>query len=274
MLLIGLTGSIATGKSTVSSLLKAEPYRLPVVDADVLARKVVEPGTNGYRAVLEHFAATTPDLLVQPSDSMPANGPDGKGRPLNRPALGRRVFGDSEERRRDRAVLNGIVHPAVRKEMLKEILGCYLRGHWAVVVDVPLLFESGLDRFCGLTMVVAVREPETQMKRLMGRDAHLSRQDAENRVRSQTDVRIKAQRCLERGDGKGVVLWNDGPKEDLAVQLDDAVKQMRARSPEWWSWVLLGCPPLALMVSAWRLWQNMAINRRWEESQTDAKAKL
>ncbi|KID89238.1 dephospho-CoA kinase [Metarhizium guizhouense ARSEF 977] len=274
MLLIGLTGSIATGKSTVSSLLKSTPYELPIVDADVLARKVVEPGTSGYNAIVKYFGPTTPDLLVEPSDSMPENGPDGKGRPLNRPALGKRVFGDSEQLQRDRAVLNGIVHPAVRREMFKMVLGCYLRGHWAVVLDIPLLFESGLDRFCGVTMVVAVSDPEIQMRRLMERDAHLSREDAENRVRSQADVRVKARRCLERGQGNGVVLWNDGSKDELEAKLGEAMEKVRESSPEWWSWVLLGCPPLALAAAAWRIWGNVRINRQWEESQREAKAKL
>ena len=265
MLLIGLTGSIATGKSTVSSLLSSPPHSLPIVDADILARKVVEPGTSGYNAIVKYFGPTTPDLLVEPSDSMPENGPDGKGRPLNRPALGKRVFGDSDERKKDRAVLNGIVHPAVRKEMFKSVLGCYLRGHWAVVLDIPLLFESGLDRFCGVTMVVAVSEADTQMSRLMARDAHLS----------QTDVRVKAKRCEARGEGKGVVLWNDGPREELAKSLEEEIAKMHKASPEWWSWALLGCPPLALVVAAWRFWQNVQINKRWEASQrAEVKGKL
>ncbi|KHO00765.1 dephospho-CoA kinase [Metarhizium album ARSEF 1941] len=273
MLLIGLTGSIATGKSTVSSMLKSAPYELPIVDADVLARQVVEPGTDGYKAIVKHFGPTTPDLLVEPSDCVPDNGPDGKGRPLNRPALGRRVFGDSEQLKRDRAVLNGIVHPAVRREMFKMVLGCYLRGHWAVVLDIPLLFESKLDRFCGVTMVVAVSDPEIQMRRLMERDAHLSREDAENRVRSQGDVRDKAQRCLARGEANGVVLWNDGSKDELELKLRGAVTKVKESSPEWWSWLLLGCPPLALAAAAWRIWGNLKINQQWEESQREAKAR-
>ena len=125
MLLLGLTGSIATGKSTVSALLHSEPYNLPIIDADVLARKVVEPGTSGYNAIVSYFGSTTPDLLLPSSDPLSGNsemGPTGKGRPLNRPALGRRVFGDSEERTRDRKVLNQIVHPAVRKEMGKAMV--------------------------------------------------------------------------------------------------------------------------------------------------------
>lgn len=273
MLLLGLTGSIATGKSTVSSLLSSPPHNIPIIDADLLARKVVEPGTAGYAAIVNHFASTTPDLLVEASDSMPQDGPDGKGRPLNRPALGRRVFGDTEALQRDRAVLNGIVHPAVRKEMFRAVMGCYLRGHWAVVLDVPLLFEGGLDRFCGVTMVVAVTDPEIQLRRLMARDAHLTREDAENRVRSQGDVREKAARCEARGEGNGVVLWNDGSREELSKSLNEEIAKLKARSPEWWSWALLGCPPLAVLSAAWAIWRNMRLNKAWHE-QTKRTSKL
>ncbi|KEY64338.1 hypothetical protein S7711_09604 [Stachybotrys chartarum IBT 7711] len=269
MLLIGLTGSIATGKSTVSALLSSAPYSLPLVDADVLARQVVEPGTKGYKAIVQHFGPTTPDLLVAPSESMPENGPSGKGRPLNRPALGKRVFGDSEERKKDRAVLNGIVHPAVRKEMGRLILRSYLQGNWAVVLDVPLLFESSLDRFCGTVVVVAVRDPDIQMKRLMDRDSHLSREDAENRVRSQTDVREKARRCEARGLHKGAVLWNDGTKEELQVNLDSVVTSLRKRSPWWWSWLLVAFPPFAVLSAGWAYWQNIQINKRWQQESED-----
>ncbi|ATY67376.1 dephospho-CoA kinase, putative [Cordyceps militaris CM01] len=271
MLLLGLTGSIATGKSTVSSLLSSPPHKLPIIDADVLARQVVEPGTPGYAAIIAHFAATTPDLLVEPSASMPVSGPSGRGRPLNRPALGKRVFGETEALRRDRAVLNGIVHPAVRRALLAAVLRCYARGHWAVVLDVPLLFEGGLDRFCGVTAVVAVRDPEVQLRRLMARDPHLSCEDAENRVRSQGDVREKAARCEARGEGYGVVLWNDGSREELAEQVHEAVARLKAGSPVWWSWTLLGCPPLALLVAAYRVWQNVRLNRQWHESKRASK---
>ena len=268
MLLIGLTGSIATGKSTVSSLLASPPHNLSVVDADLLARKVVEPGTRGYNAIIKHFAPTTPDLLVEASDDMPEAGPEGRGRPLNRPALGRRVFGDADERRRDRAVLNGIVHPAVRWEMFKMALRCYLRGEWAVVMDVPLLFESRLDRFCGVTVVVAVADPAVQMRRLRARDPHLSADDAENRVRSQADVRAKAARSRAGG---GVALWNDGSHADLEAQLSAAVAGLRAGSPRWWAWAQLACPPLMLAVAAWAVWRKIAARRRWEEEQAAKK---
>ncbi|KAK0386318.1 hypothetical protein NLU13_6155 [Sarocladium strictum] len=274
MLLIGLTGSIATGKSTVSSLLSSPPYSLPLIDADILARKVVEPGTRGYNAIVRYFGPTTPDLLVPSSETMPENGPNGKGRPLNRPALGKRVFGDSEERKKDRGVLNAIVHPAVRLEMVKMVLKFYLQGYWAVVLDVPLLFESKLDRFTGVTMVVAVRDPAIQMERLTARDSHLSREDAENRVRSQTDVRLKARRSEVRGAGKGVVLWNDGSRDELKAKLDAAMVELKQKNPRWWSVLLLACPPLAIAVAGWQFWQNVRINRRWAAVEEEEAKKL
>ncbi|KAL2024427.1 hypothetical protein VTK56DRAFT_8238 [Thermocarpiscus australiensis] len=274
MLIIGLTGSIATGKSTVSALLSQPPYSLPVIDADLLARKVVEPGTPAYRAIVAHFAPSTPDLLVPPGPDMPEDGPDGKGRPLNRPALGRRVFGDDPDRRRDRAVLNGIVHPAVRRAMARAVAGAYLRGCAAVVLDVPLLFESRLDRFCGAVVVVAVRDPAVQMSRLRARDPHLSEEDAENRVRSQGDVRDKARRCEARGRGRGVVVWNDGGREELALEVRRAMEEIERYSPRWWNWLLWACPPAALVLGAWTFWRNTRINRAWEEQEQRERLKL
>ncbi|KAI1661923.1 dephospho-CoA kinase [Daldinia decipiens] len=274
MLFIGLTGSIATGKSTVSSILSSPPHSLPIIDADILARKVVEPGTSGYKSIVKHFGPTTPDLLIPVSESMPADGPDGKGRPLNRPALGRRVFGNSEERKKDRDVLNHIVHPAVRKEVYRSIFRNYVKGHWAVVLDVPLLFESGWDRLSGVVMVVAVRDPEVQMKRLRQRDRHLSREDAQNRVLSQTDVRLKAKRCEARGKGKGVVIWNDGSKEELKVNIDAALAEIRKSSPPWWNWICLLVPPVGVAAGTWVYWQNIRANKKWKEMELDEKSKL
>ncbi|KAK3682634.1 dephospho-CoA kinase-domain-containing protein [Podospora appendiculata] len=275
MLLIGLTGSIATGKSTVSSLLSAPPYSLPVIDADQLARKVVEPGTPGYRAIVGYFGPSTPDLLVPVSESMPVDGPDGKGRPLNRPALGRRVFGDDPQVRRDREKLNGIVHPAVRWAMFSAALRAYLSGARAVVLDVPLLFESGLDRFCGTVLVVAVRDPAVQMRRLRERDAHLTLKDAENRVMSQGDVRVKARRCeLRGGKGRGVVVWNDGGREELGREVARAWGEIERASPAWWSWGLWACPPAAVAVAVWSFWENVRINRRWAEMEARERAKI
>ncbi|KIW63793.1 dephospho-CoA kinase [Phialophora macrospora] len=270
MRVIGLTGSIATGKSTCSQTLSSPPYSLPLVDADLLARKAVEPGTWGYRRIVSTFGPTTPDLLLPASDPLcegKENGPTGKGRPLNRPALGRRVFGNTEERIRDRKKLNAIVHPAVRFLMARAMLYYYLRGHWAVLLDVPLLFESGLDIFCSTVIVVAVSDPKIQMERLRARDPHLSPEDAENRVRSQVDVREKAARCERRNNGKkdagkGFVLYNDGSKEDLKLQIADMMQKVKSGSPRWWSLLLLICPPLMATVASWEMLWNWYARRK------------
>ena len=275
MLIIGLTGSIATGKSTVSSLLSSPPHNLPIIDADVLARKVVEPGTAGYQAIVNYFGPSTPDLLL-PADA------DGK-QGLNRPALGRRVFGDSEERKRDRTILNKIVHPAVRWEVYKSLLYYYLRGNWAVVLDVPLLFESGMDVICGTVIVVAVKDPAVQMSRLRARDPHLTAEDAENRVKSQGDVQGKVKKALYRNKAseqdtdkgsRGVIVWNDGDKADLAKEVDKAILTIQDYSPRWWAWVLLLAPPVGVAAAVWNMAINFSSQKTWDQKVRAEKAKL
>ncbi|KAF2021409.1 dephospho-CoA kinase-like protein [Aaosphaeria arxii CBS 175.79] len=270
MLLLGLTGSIATGKSTVSSLLSKPPYSLPIIDADLIARQVVEPGTAGYNAIVRYFLPTTPDLLLD----APNGSSSTKGRPLNRPALGRRVFGSGPETERDRKVLNGIVHPAVRREMYKQMVWAYLRGSWAVVLDVPLLFESGWERYCGNIVVVGVSDPAIQIQRLRNRDSHLTEEDAKNRVMSQGDVREKAKRVLRRGKGRGVVVWNDGGKEELEREVQRVMQEVRRASPAWWTFLCWVVPPLGVASGLLSWWKMKRVQESWEEEQRKEKAKL
>lgn len=297
MLLIGLTGSIATGKSTVSALLTSPPYSLPLIDADLLARKAVEPGTTGYERIVQYFGPSTPDLLVSDGGGQVGGEGEkkeegkekGEGRarpaPLNRAALGRRVFGDSEEKKRDRKVLNGIIHPAVRWEIYRSLLHHYVRGRWAVVLDVPLLFESGLDLVCGTVVVVAVGDAEVQMQRLLDRDrgqgGGMTRDEAEGRVRSQWDVRDKARRCEARkwGDGdkggvRGLVIWNDGDKAQLKETVSAVMDKISKGSPRWWSWICLLVPPVGFTAAAWQMARNLMDRSAWERRQTTEKAKL
>ncbi|SAM06886.1 hypothetical protein [Absidia glauca] len=132
MKLVGLTGGIASGKSTVSRLLQEQ--QVPIIDADKIAREVVEPGRRANRQIREHFGD---EVFL----------PDGH---LDRPKLGDIIFTDPSKRK----ILNACVHPAVRLEMLKQVLYHWLSGAKVVVLDVPLLFESKLDRFVGTTVVV------------------------------------------------------------------------------------------------------------------------
>ena len=274
MLVIGLTGSIATGKSTVSALLSQPPYSLPIVDADVLAREVVAPGTRGHRAVVDTFLSSTPDLLLPPSPGKPEPRSPYE-RPLDRAALGRRVFGGTPDATAARAKLNAIVHPAVRRAMLAATLRAHARGAWAVVLDVPLLFEAGLDALCGCAVVVGVRDPEVQIRRLLARDAGrgLGEREARDRVASQGDVSGKVARARARGAGWGEVVWNDAGRQELEREVEALVGRLRAGSPRWWARVLWWAPPLAVVVAAWCVLRGWWARRSFERRRED-KAKL
>ena len=123
-------------------------------------------------------------------------------------------------------------------------------------------------------MVVAVSDPEIQMKRLRERDTHLTEEDARNRVLSQGDVREKARRCEARGEGWGVVVWNDGGMEELKQEVDSCMRGIQRASPRWWAWLLLLVPPFAGLVGVWTYWRNLKANKAWREAELRQKAKL
>ena len=169
---------------------------------------------------------------------------------------------------RDRAVLNSIVHPAVRRAMALAMLRHYGAGQRAVVLDVPLLFESGLDVFCGVVVVVGVRDPAVQLGRLLARDREkggsLTEREARERVESQGGVEGKVERVRARGEGWGEVVWNDGGREALRGELDRVMRGVKAGSPDWWGTLLWLCPPLAATVAAWGLWNGVRARRAYE----------
>lgn len=178
---VGLTGGIASGKTTVADLLAARGAVL--VDSDVLAREVVEPGTPGLAAVVERFGR---GVLA----------PDGR---LDRPALGRLVFGRE-----------GIVHPAVRARAAE--LEAAAGPDRVVVHVIPLLVETGQAGSFDLVVVVDV-DPAVQRARLLARDGL---DDAA------VDARIAAQASREqRLAAADVVVDNSGSREDLVRHVDD-----------------------------------------------------
>ena len=186
MLRIGLTGGIGSGKSTVARLL-AERGAV-VVDADRIAREVVEPGTPGLAAVTGAFGRGV----------LTADGA------LDRPALAAIVFADPEARGR----LDGIVHPLVRARAAELIAA--VPPDAVVVQDVPLLVETGQAASYDLVVVVET-ELETRLARLVARG--LTEQDARARIASQaTDAQRRAV--------ADVVLDNSGTPEELAAQVD------------------------------------------------------
>ena len=132
MKVIGLTGSIATGKSTVSKQLSEK--NIPIVDADLIAREVVKPGQPALKQIAKTFGS---EVLL----------PDGS---LNREKLGSIVFKEPESRKK----LNKITHPYIRLEMLRQLLWVFLMGNRIVIMDTPLLLESGINRWVHLVVVV------------------------------------------------------------------------------------------------------------------------
>lgn len=185
VLRIGLTGGIGSGKSTVSALLAARGA--VVVDADRIAREVVEPGTPGLAQVVESFG----------DDVLTADGA------LDRPALAAVVFSDPAARAR----LDGIVHPLVRARSA-ELVAAAPEG--AVLVnDVPLLVETGQAGSYDLVLVVEA-DPEIRVRRLVGRG--LTEEDARARIAAQASDE-------QRRAVADVVLDNSGTPEQLADQV-------------------------------------------------------
>ncbi|MCP8967419.1 dephospho-CoA kinase [Ectobacillus ponti] len=187
-LVVGLTGGIASGKSTVSAMLREQG--IPVVDADVIAREVVEPGKPAYRGIAAAFGE---DILL------PGGG-------IDRAKLGGIIFHDAGKRQE----LNSIVHPAVRAEMLAQKEAYIREGRGIVVLDIPLLFESKLEYLADRILLVYVDE-ETQLQRLMQRN-RLSEEEAKARIASQMPL---AQKIVMADH----VINNNGPLMDTKAQL-------------------------------------------------------
>ena len=185
---VGLTGGIASGKSTVSRMLRE--LGVDVIDADALAREVVEPGTPG----LQQVAARFPGVVGQ----------DGQ---LDRARLAARVFFDPAER----AALNAILHPLIQEEFRRRTAALEQQGKPLVVYDAALLIENGLHQRMDAVVVVNAPE-EVQRQRLMERSG-LSREEADARIASQMPLREKVQHATW-------VVDNGGGLESTRVQVE------------------------------------------------------
>jgi dephospho-CoA kinase len=202
---IGLTGGIATGKSTVARLL-AERFQLPVLDADQHAREALAAGSEGAVAVLEHFG----ERVRAPAAS------DSPEPVIDRAALGRIVFADPVERR----WLEELVHPLVRARFAVELER--LRKEPVVVLMIPLLFEAGLESLCSEVWLVDCDEQE-QLRRLMARDG-LDAEEAGARIRCQWPLARK--RPLA-----DAVIDNSRSPSELLSQLNDLLRSSHTRVP-------------------------------------------
>ncbi|GAA0333338.1 dephospho-CoA kinase [Bacillus carboniphilus] len=191
---IGITGGISSGKSTVSQMLR--DWGFTVIDADVQAKKVVEPNEQAYNEIIQEFGK---EILL----------PNGH---INRAKLGEIIFNDQAKREK----LNSIVHPAVRKNMLRLKEEAFANGEKTVFMDIPLLYESKLTHFVEKVMVVYV-EPEVQLRRLMERN-HFTEEEARSRIRSQLPLDDKKKWA-------DAVIDNNGSVDETKAQLEQILKE-------------------------------------------------
>ena len=185
---IGLTGGIASGKTTVANLFKQQ-FKIDIVDADIVAREVVEPGTPGLNAIIEHFGTD----IVRDDQT------------LDRAKLREKIFSNPEEK----AWVNGLLHPMIREKMIEDLE--QVTSDYALLV-VPLLIENKLDSLCDRVLVVDV-DPQTQISRTVKRD-NVSEEQAKAILASQAS---REQRLALADD----VVKNNPDDPDLLLQITD-----------------------------------------------------
>ena len=181
MKIVGLTGGISSGKSTVSSYLKQ--LKIPVIDADEVARKVVEPNSQGAIEIRKAFGS---DVFEE----------DGS---LNRQKLGALIFSNAENRQK----LDELLQPLIKIMILDEIEEYRQKGETMIVLDLPLLFEKHYEKLCEEIIVVYVPR-ELQLERLMKRNQY-TKQEALSRIDSQLSIEEKRKRATVLLDNQGTV---------------------------------------------------------------------
>jgi len=183
---IGVTGGIGSGKSAATA--EFEKLGITIVDADIVARQVVMPGSLCLQVIAEHFGS---ELLTEKGE-------------LDRKALRQRVFSNSE----DKEWLNNLLHPAIREEILTQL---ELAKSPYVILSAPLLLENGLEKYCQRVLVVDVPET-TQLQRTIQRD---------DSPKEQVEAIMKAQLSRdERRQRADDILDNDGTIENLQRQVN------------------------------------------------------
>ena len=197
MLQLALTGNIASGKSTVAALLAS--HGATIIDADVLAREAVLPGTTALAAIVDRFGSAV----------LQADGT------LDRPALRHQVIRDPVARE----ALNAIVHPAVSRLRDARLADARQRGDAVVISDIPLLFEVGLEQ--GFDGVILVEAPELERLGRLTRDRGLSHDEA----RAMIDAQWPSAR---KRAGATWIIDNDGPRAQLPVRVAELWQTIQA----------------------------------------------
>ncbi|WP_256389262.1 dephospho-CoA kinase [Vibrio vulnificus] len=198
-LVIGLTGGIASGKTTVANLFQ-QHFAIDIVDADIVARQVVAPGSAGLATIVDHFGA---DILTREGE-------------LDRGQLRQRIFAHAEEKQ----WLNALLHPMIRRKMIEDL--AQVSSSYALLV-VPLLVENQLQTLCDRVLVVDVEE-KTQLQRTMDRDGV-----DEQQVRAILKAQASRHERLAFADD---VIKNESKDQDLLQQITDLHQKYLAMSKQ------------------------------------------
>lgn len=199
MYLVGLTGGIATGKSTASAVFRERG--IPVIDADLIAREVVEPSQPAYRKLRAQFGNEIFD--------------DENGGVLVRAKLAQLIFSNPEIRRK----VNAITHPEIRKEIFRQILRNFFSGAKYVVLDTPLLFEVGYDKVVQKIVLIDCSASQ-QLERLKARD-NLDEASALARIEAQMSMAEKRSRSTH-------IIDNSGDRSSTIEQVNAVIDEFDA----------------------------------------------
>lgn len=203
MFLVGVTGGIGTGKTTVSDVFRF--HNIPVIDADIIAREVVAPKKKAWYKLRETFG---PEIFHEDDT-------------LNREALGDIIFSNAEKRR----LLNEITHPEIVKEMAWLIIKCFFRGYQYVVLDLPLLFETAYMLEYLYKIIVVTCEEDLQLQRVMERQ-NISESRAIQKISVQMPLEWKCERAH-------YVVENSGTLKDTTQQVVRIIENLNASKHHW-----------------------------------------
>ena len=192
---LGLTGGIASGKSTADEFFKKK--KIPIIDSDLIAHRIMEIGQNGYKAVVDYFGT---DILNDDQT-------------INRRKLGGIVFNDKAKLKK----LNELTHPLVHQEIKQQMAQYRANQEKLVVIDVPLLFESGFESLCNGVLVISIT-PELQIERLMKRN-DFTKKEAIARISNQMPLSEKEKRAT-------YVVVTTGTIGDLEKKLSDLLQEI------------------------------------------------
>lgn len=210
MFLVGLTGGVATGKSTVSTMFRE--LGVPVIDADAMARRIVEPGRSAWKAIRAEFGQAV----------FHDNGE------LNRAALRTIIFEDEEQRQK----LNRITHHEIYREMFWEAVKCAVSGYPYVVLDLPLLFEAGVMVSYMHKIIVVTCEVDLQLQRLM-EQRKLTERDSKLMIGAQMPLEQKAEMAQ-------YVIENSGHCNDTLEQVTKIHQSLKKSMFHWKVRLILG----------------------------------